>query len=535
MSGSTEEITVERPLEKHDEIAILDFGSQYTHIIARRLRECSVFCEIHSCEISAQNLVRNRSIRGLILSGGPASVYDEDAPHVSRELWELAEERQWPILGICYGFQEMVHHSGGKVEYALEREYGLALVEQMSDAKSGQLFENIPSSVKVWMSHGDKIVKLPERTSVLAKTENTQFAVVAWSQQDWYGIQFHPEVSHTEYGRQLLQNFCINICNVHPNWTMESFVDDALEEIRLKVGPDAHVIGAVSGGVDSTVAAALMTQAIGKRFHAILVDNGVMREHEVEEVQCRLTSECGVDLRVVDAAELFLSRLRGIEDPETKRTIIGNTFVEVFEEEAKKLTNVEYLLQGTLYPDVIESVSFKGPSKTIKTHHNVGGLSENMKLKVIEPLRELFKDEVRELGKALGLPHDSLFRHPFPGPGLAIRIIGAVDEDCVDTLRRADAIYVSELRSSGEYDNIAQAFAALLPCRSVGVMGDNRTYEKVIALRAVQTTDYMTADWYRFPYDVLARVSTRIINEVPGVNRVTYDISSKPPATIEWE
>ncbi|KAK8816124.1 GMP synthase [Blastocystis sp. ATCC 50177/Nand II] len=528
----------------HDEIVILDFGSQYSHLIARRVREFNVYCELFSCLVDAKVVMEKKNLKGIIFSGGPSSVYEKDAPHVSEELWKFIEEKNIPLLGICYGLQEIAHHYGGVVASCDHREYGHAMVgvvESLSEEErknAMRLFEGLDNPFQVWMSHGDKLSALPKGFYDIGATKNAEHAAIASHDHVMYGIQFHPEVTHTPQGRILLKNFVRGICQANNDWEMGSFVNEAIEAIRKQVGEDEHVIGAVSGGVDSSVAAVLMNRAIGKRFHAVLVDNGVLRLNEAKEVMERLTA-AGIDLHLADASELFLSKLAGVSDPEKKRKIIGGTFIDVFEEEAKKIEkevgHVDFLLQGTLYPDVIESTSFRGPSATIKSHHNVGGLKENMKLKLVEPLRELFKDEVRALGTELGLPHDCIWRHPFPGPGLAIRVIGAVDKQQLDILRQADKILIDEIRAAGEYEKIGQALCVLLPVRSVGVMGDGRTYEQTCAIRCVQTTDYMTADWYRFPYDLLARISSRIINEVKGINRCVYDISSKPPATIEWE
>lgn len=535
----------------HDQIAILDFGSQYSHIIARRIRELNIYCELHSCLVDV-SVLEAAPLKGIILSGGPFSVYEKDAPHMQKAIWTMAEKRNLPILGICYGFQEMVHHYGGKVDKAPHREYGHATVQIIKDTNDGttianDLLQGLGDEFTVWMSHGDKIHEIPEGFEKIGITANSEFAAVAsitkekssqlckFPHNRLFGVQFHPEVSHTPRGLDLLRNFAVNICHCTQNWSMEHFLTESIENIRRTVG-DHHVIGAVSGGVDSTVAAVLLAKAIGDRFHAVMVDNGLLRKDERVQVLKRLRDELGVNLRAVDASEQFLSKLAGVTDPEQKRKIIGAEFIHVFEAEAASIgTKVDFLLQGTLYPDVIESISFKGPSATIKSHHNVGGLLANMKLRLIEPLRELFKDEVRALGVQLGLPLDVINRHPFPGPGLAIRVLGEVNRPSCDILREADNIFLQELRAAGEYDKIGQAFAVLLPCKSVGVMGDGRTYEQVVALRAVATSDYMTADWYRMPYDLLAKVSTRIINEVRGINRVVYDVSSKPPATIEWE
>lgn len=546
-SGAGAAAAPEDPASDYPMVAIIDFGSQYSHLIARRVREMKVYCELFSCTDDPVKYA-SRPLHGIILSGGPFSVYEDGAPHLHPDVWKLAEEKSLPILGICYGVQEMIHSNGGSVEHAGKREFGHAMVTPITAAAApegvdpevlatGQrLFEGIEEeSFQAWMSHSDKVVKLPEGFVTTASTPSCPSAAVVHKSGRMFGVQFHPEVNHTPRGKDLLSNFVLKICGTPAEWSIDSFLERSVEAIRKQVGPEGKVLGAVSGGVDSTVAAVLLNRAIGDRFHAVMVDNGLLRHEEAASCVKRLRDECGVNLRSIDATELFLTKLDGVEDPERKRKIIGAAFIEVFEEEAAKIGKVDFLLQGTLYPDVIESVSFKGPSATIKSHHNVGGLVENMKLDLIEPLRELFKDEVRELGMAMGLPEESVFRHPFPGPGLAIRILGAVCKEDLDMLRAADVIYMHELREAGEYRSIGQAFAVLLPCKSVGVMGDGRTYERVLALRAVQTTDYMTADWYRMPYDLLARISTRIINEVAGVNRVVYDVSSKPPSTIEWE
>mmetsp|Transcript_15726 Transcript_15726/g.34423 ORF Transcript_15726/g.34423 Transcript_15726/m.34423 type:complete len:533 (+) Transcript_15726:206-1804(+) len=519
------------------QVAILDFGSQYSHLIARRVRELHVYCELYSCQVEATELAKHE-ITAIILSGGPSSVYDKDAPHVSQATWDLIKERKVPVLGICYGMQEMAHVFGGTVEPGTKHEYGKAMVHRTEGCDS-VLFQGMPQEFQMWMSHGDKVKKMPDGFKFVAATENAEFVAIENSETKMWGLQFHPEVTHSPLGKNVLENFCINIAGAKPDWVMTDYANEFIEQVREKVGPTGHVIGAVSGGVDSTVAAVLMTRAIGDRFHAVLVDNGCLRKDEAKNVLKRMREDCGVNLRCVDAADKFMSLLKGVTDPEKKRKIIGGHFIEVFQEEAKKIEEesgaCDYLLQGTLYPDVIESISYKGPSATIKTHHNVGGLPATMKLKLIEPLRELFKDEVRELGMALGIDEASVWRHPFPGPGLAIRILGEVTPDRVKILQEADAIVIEELFKSGHYRAIGQAFVVLLPVKSVGVMGDGRTYENVAAVRCVETTDYMTADFYHLPYEVMGTMSSRVINEVRGINRLCYDISSKPPATIEWE
>lgn len=518
--------------ELFDTILVLDFGSQYSHLITRRLREFSVYAEMLPCTQKISEL--SWKPKGIILSGGPYSVYEPDAPHVDQAIFGLGV----PILGICYGMQELAWINGKGVAAADHREYGHATIHVNHDLECA-LFAGI-DNFEVWMSHGDKLSALPTGFEVVATTSNSPYAAVAHNKDPIFGIQFHPEVTHTQKGKELLKNFAVGICEAKQDWSMENFIDTEIKRIQGLVGPTAEVIGAVSGGVDSTVASAIMKKAIGDRFHAIYVDNGLMRLNETVNVKKALDLGLGINLTVVDAGHLFLNKLKGVTDPEKKRKLIGNTFIEVFEDEAAKITPasgeaIEFLLQGTLYPDVIESISFKGPSQTIKTHHNVGGLLEDMKLKLIEPLRELFKDEVRRLGELLGVPKDLVWRHPFPGPGLAIRVLGEVTEAQLEIARKADYIFIDEIRKHGIYNEISQAFACLLPVRSVGVMGDKRTYEQVIALRAIETTDFMTADWYVFEAAFLKTVSKRIVNEVQGVARVTYDITSKPPATVEWE
>ena len=509
-------------------IIILDFGSQYTQLIARRVREARVYCEIHPFNLSPDRIA-GMNVEGVILSGGPASVYEDAAPRSDPRVVELGV----PVLGICYGMGVLAQQSGGQVASTNHREYGPAelTVDDTTDLFAGFTLGN---QTPVWMSHGDRIESLPSGWRRLAHSDNSPIAACRAADGRQFAIQFHPEVAHTPRGKQVLENFLFRICHTKADWTMTTFIERETERIRSRVG-SAEVVCGLSGGVDSTVTAALVHQAIGDQLTCIFVDNGVLRHDEAAQVMSFLSTTFHFRIKAVDAATRFLSRLAGVSDPEEKRRIIGRTFVEVFEEEARQLPNVRYLAQGTLYPDVIESVSFRGPSATIKTHHNVGGLPERMQLMLVEPLRELFKDEVRELGLALGLPATIVGRHPFPGPGLAVRIIGEVTHARVAIVRSADAVIDEEVRAAGCYDQLWQAFAVLLPVRTVGVMGDERTYEHVLAVRAVESVDGMTADWARLPPELLARLSSRIINEVPGVNRVVYDISSKPPATIEWE
>jgi GMP synthase (glutamine-hydrolysing) len=508
----------------HELVLILDFGGQYTQLIARRVRELGVYSEIVPFDISAAD-VRRRNPRAIILSGGPSSVYEAGAPHPERAIIELGI----PVLGICYGVQLLSYFLGGEVQPSSRREYGSAVVEQDSSSK---LFTGLPSAFSVWMSHGDYVNRPPAGFSVTASSDAAIGAIEDTS-RNLYGVQFHPEVAHTPDGKQILQNFLIEICGLRGDWTMASFIETTIEEIRRRIG-DGHAVCGLSGGVDSSVAAALVAKAIGNRQTCIFVDTGLLRRNEFEEV---LEAYREMDLNVVGVAagERFLTRLAGITDPERKRKIIGNEFIEVFQEEAHKLGKVEYLVQGTLYPDVIESVSVRGPSAVIKSHHNVGGLPEQMDLKLVEPLRELFKDEVRRVGRELGLPEEIIGRQPFPGPGLAVRILGEVTADRVALLQKADAIVIEEMRNADLYDKVWQSFAVLLPVSTVGVMGDCRTYDNAVTVRAVESVDGMTADWARLPYDVLHKISSRIVSEVRGVNRVVYDISSKPPSTIEWE
>jgi GMP synthase (glutamine-hydrolysing) len=497
-------------------------------LIARRIREQAVYCEIQPCTISYDEIVKMQP-RAIVFSGGPASVFGEGSPSVDPRIFDL----DLPILGICYGLQLTSHLLGGKVEKADHREYGAAKITV--DANEGILRRFKTGEVlDVWMSHGDRVVSLPRGFKVLAQTSSTPYAVVGDVKRRLYGVQFHPEVVHTPRGEDILASFLFDVARCTPDWSPGAFVEEAIAKIKQQV-PAGHAILGLSGGVDSSVAAVLCAKALGNRLTCIFVDNGVLRTGEREQVKRVFGEHFHLDLRVVDASKRFLTELAGVSDPERKRKIIGKVFIDVFEEEAARIPDVTHLVQGTLYPDVIESVSFKGPSAVIKSHHNVGGLPERMKLKLVEPLRELFKDEVRAAGDALGVPRPVLWRQPFPGPGLAIRVLGEVTEARLEVLRAADVIVEHEIREAGLYDSLWQAFAVLLPVRTVGVMGDERTYDEVIAIRAVQSVDGMTADWAKLPYDVLARISTRIINEVRGVNRVVYDISSKPPATIEWE
>jgi GMP synthase (glutamine-hydrolysing) len=510
-------------------VLILDFGAQYSQLIARRVREQRVYCELHPCTIAFEQ-VKAMAPKAIILSGGPASVYGQGAPTVDPRLFELGV----PVLGICYGLQLIAHLLGGKVEPAAQREYGHA---RLVVEKNEGIFHRFAKreALDVWMSHGDRIAALPPGFQTIGVSGNTPFCAVGNAQRRIYGVQFHPEVVHTPRGTDILASFVFDVAGLSPTWTPGAFTEEAIAAVKAKVGGDDHVLCGLSGGVDSSVAAVLCHRALGDRLTCIFVDNGLLRLGEPEQVVATFSESFKLKLVAVDAREKFLTALRGVSDPEQKRKIIGRVFIEVFEEEAKKVSDAKWLVQGTLYPDVIESVSFKGPSAVIKSHHNVGGLPEKMNLRLIEPLRELFKDEVRAAGEAIGMPKDLLWRHPFPGPGLAVRCLGEITEKRLETLRLADAIVTDEIRSAGLYDSIWQAFAVLLPVRSVGVMGDERTYDEACAVRAVYSVDGMTADWAKIPNDVLARISTRICNEVRGINRVVLDITSKPPGTIEWE
>ena len=513
---------------EQEKIIILDFGSQYTQLIARRVRESKVYSEIYPYNISLDR-IRELQPKGIILSGSPSSVYDDKSPCIEKDLFQLGI----PILGICYGMQITTFLLSGEVSPSQKREYGKAelIIDAANDLFAGF---SVNDTIQVWMSHGDRIKKLPQGFEIIGHSENSPFAAMRDKEHNIFGVQFHPEVVHTPQGKEILNNFIFKICKCSPVWTMKSFIQQSIKEIRRAVG-DNKIICGCSGGVDSTVAAVLLEKAIGHQLTCIFIDNGLLRKNEFVKVSELLTKSFKVNLITIDASQRFLQNLKGVVDPERKRIIIGHEFIYVFEEEARKLGKVDFLAQGTLYPDVIESISFKGPSATIKSHHNVGGLPEKMNLKLIEPFRELFKDEVRELGKELGLPDDAIYRHPFPGPGLAIRIIGEITDENLRLVREADEIILDEMKKSGWYRQVWQAFAVLLPIQTVGVMGDERTYEKVVAVRVVQSIDAMTADWAKLPYDLLGTISNRIINEIRGINRIVYDISSKPPSTIEWE
>ena len=519
----------------HDKILILDFGSQVTQLIARRIREAHVYCEIHPNDVS-EDFIRRFAPKGIVLSGSHASTYEEHELRAPAVVWQLGV----PVLGICYGMFTMTVQLGGQVEASSHREFGYAAVRARGHTR---LFEGIEDfrtaeghgMLEVWMSHGDKVTALPPGFVLMASTDSCPVAGMADEERRFYGVQFHPEVTHTKQGRAILERFVLGICGARPDWVMRDHVEEAVASIREQVGGEEVILG-LSGGVDSSVAAALIHRAIGDQLTCVFVDHGLLRLNEAQMVMDMFAGRLHAKVDHVDASERFLGALKGVADPEAKRKVIGREFVEVFQAEAKKLANAKWLAQGTIYPDVIESGGAKTKkATTIKSHHNVGGLPETLGLKLLEPLRDLFKDEVRELGVALGLPHEMVYRHPFPGPGLGVRILGEVRKEYAELLRRADAIFIEELRREGWYDKVSQAFAVFLPVKSVGVMGDGRTYDYVVALRAVQTSDFMTADWAELPYALLKKVSSRIINEVRGINRVVYDVSSKPPATIEWE
>ena len=515
-------------MKNPETIVILDFGSQYSQLIARRIRELNVYSKILPCFITAEELLKENPA-GIILSGGPASVTDDNSPCCDHKIFNL----NIPVLGICYGLQLMVKMFGGKIAKSPSREYGRT---ELNIKKENPLFSGInQNKLNVWMSHGDKVERLPEKFETIANTFNTEFAAVTCPSKKYYGVQFHPEVAHSENGFKMLENFCLGICGAKQSWTMKSYVDVAVNSIKETVGND-KVILALSGGVDSSVAAVLINKAIEKQLVCIFVNNGVLRKNEAERVQSLYAKYFKLDLRYVDAEERFLTKLVGVIDPEQKRKIIGHEFISVFDEEASKINDAKFLAQGTTYPDVIESVSIAGnPSAVIKSHHNVGGLPEKMNLKLLEPLRCLFKDEVRKLGFELGMPEEVVMRQPFPGPGLAVRMLGTITKKDLDILREADQILVDEMKKADLYYKVWQSFAVLLPVKTVGVMGDGRTYDKVIALRIVESSDGMTADWAKMPYNLLEKISTRIVSEVKGVNRVVYDLTSKPPGTIEWE
>ena len=520
---------------QHDRILILDFGSQVTQLIARRVREAHVYCEVHANDVSAE-FIKEFNPAGIILSGSHMSAYEESNDQASQAVFEAGV----PVLGICYGMQTMAQQLGGKVEGGTKREFGYAEVRAHNHTKLLEGIEDFKGEdgegmLKVWMSHGDKVSELPPGFVVMASTPSCPIAGMADEKRRFYAVQFHPEVTHTVKGREILQRFVLDICGCRPDWVMEDYITEAVEMIRNQVGKDQVILG-LSGGVDSSVAAALIHRAIGDQLTCVFVDNGLLRKNEREQVRDTFQKNMGMKLVVVDAVDRFMDALAGETDPEKKRKIIGREFVNCFQAEAEKMTDAKWLAQGTIYPDVIESAAAKTKkAKTIKSHHNVGGLPDTLKLKLLEPLRSLFKDEVRELGVKLGLPPEMVYRHPFPGPGLGVRILGEVKREYADILREADAIFIEELRAAGWYDKVSQAFVVFLPVKSVGVMGDGRTYEWVVSLRSVQTSDFMTAKWSELPYDLLGRVSNRIINEVKGINRVVYDVSGKPPATIEWE
>jgi len=516
-------------------ILILDFGSQYTQLIARRIRECGVYCEIYACDVSADE-IKQFSPKGIILSGGPETVTSNDTPRANQVVFEMGI----PVLGICYGMQTMTEQLGGKVETSDHREFGFAQIRARGHS---QLLKDIEDTITpegyglldVWMSHGDRVVELPEGFNLISSSEGAPIAGIANEEKQFYGVQFHPEVTHTKQGLRILSRFVNDICGCDSLWTADNIIKESITTVRKKVGHEQVILG-LSGGVDSSVVAALLHKAIGEQLICVFVDTGLLRLHEGDQVMTTFAQHMGVKVIRVNAEQRYLTALEGVNDPERKRKIIGNLFIDIFDEEANKLTSAKWLAQGTIYPDVIESAGAKtGKAHLIKSHHNVGGLPENMTLKLVEPLRELFKDEVRKLGLELGLPAEMVFRHPFPGPGLGVRILGEVKKEYADLLRQADAIFIEELYKHQLYDKVSQAFAVFLPIKSVGVMGDGRRYDYVIAIRAVETIDFMTARWAHLPYEFLDIISRRIINEVTGISRVTYDISGKPPATIEWE
>ena len=527
-------MSIEKDIHQH-KILILDFGSQYTQLIARRVREIGVYCELWAWDVTEEQ-IKEFAPNGIILAGGPESVTEHNSPRAPEYVFNAGV----PVLGICYGMQTMSQQLGGAVEISMEREFGYASVEVV---KESALLKNIEDSINsagnsmldVWMSHGDKVSAIPAGFSTIAKTDSCPYAIMSNEEKRFYGVQFHPEVTHTKQGLRLLENFVCNISGCEKLWTSASIIEDAIEKMKKQVGDDQVILG-LSGGVDSSVVAMLLHRAIGKQLTCVFVDNGLLRLNEGQQVMDMFGDHFGLNIIHVNAEQRFLDRLEGENDPEKKRKIIGNVFVEVFDEEASKLENAKWLAQGTIYPDVIESAaSATGKAHVIKSHHNVGGLPEHMKMGLVEPLRELFKDEVRKIGLELGLPYDMLYRHPFPGPGLGVRILGEVKKEYADLLRRADAIFIEELHAADLYNKVSQAFTVFLPVRSVGVMGDGRKYDWVVSLRAVETIDFMTAHWAHLPYDFLGKVSNRIINEIDGISRVVYDISGKPPATIEWE
>ena len=507
-------------------ILILDFGSQYTQVIARKIRESQVYCEIFPGNKKFDEIQNLDTVEAIILSGGPASVYEKDAPKADLKVWQM----KVPILGICYGMQLIAKELGGKVQHSKNREYGLADIEVKTKSL---LFFGLKAKMPVWMSHGDKLTKLPKGFKVVASSKNCHNAAIVNEERNIYGVQFHPEVHHSPFGKQIIDNFLFKVCKVKKDWTMKNYIKDEILRIKKQVGK-SKVLCALSGGVDSSVAAIMLNKAIGKQLFSVYVDHGLQKLGETQRVKKIFGKKFGENLIIVDAKKLFLNKLKGITDPEQKRKIIGHTFIEVFEKEAKKLKGIDFLLQGTIYPDVIESAKI-GKAVTIKSHHNVGGLPERMKMKLVEPLKSLFKDEVRQLGRELKIPNEIIDRQPFPGPGLAIRTLGEITEEKLRILKEADAIVDEEIRSAGLYEKIWQSFAIILPVKTVGVMGDKRTYDHVIVIRAVNSVDAMTADWVKLPYEILGKISSRIINEVKGANRVVYDISQKPPATIEWE